>query len=105
MTSTILISFSGKDYWLGGLNPGLLFIWGNSAKPVIESGNRQTDMTIHGDGRCLKLAFNPPLRTYTYKGADCSRRYSFICELTQNTSSNELKDLGSKRNILIDEQF
>ncbi|XP_030373994.1 uncharacterized protein LOC115623667 [Scaptodrosophila lebanonensis] len=24
----------GRDYWLGGLNPGLLWIWANSAKPV-----------------------------------------------------------------------
>ncbi|KAH8280898.1 hypothetical protein KR054_003597 [Drosophila jambulina] len=24
----------GRDYWLGGLNPGLLWIWSNSAKPV-----------------------------------------------------------------------
>jgi hypothetical protein len=24
----------GKDFWLGGLNPGLLWIWTNTAKPV-----------------------------------------------------------------------
>jgi Lectin C-type domain len=24
----------GKDFWLGGLNPGLLWIWSNAGKPV-----------------------------------------------------------------------
>ncbi|EDW15155.2 LOW QUALITY PROTEIN: uncharacterized protein Dmoj_GI22930 [Drosophila mojavensis] len=31
----------GRDYWLGGLNPGLLWIWSNSAKPV----NPNTNLT------------------------------------------------------------
>lgn len=31
--------FNGKDYWLGGLNPGLLWIWSNSAKPVNPNAN------------------------------------------------------------------
>lgn len=31
----------GRDYWLGGLNPGLLWIWANSAKPV----NPNTNLT------------------------------------------------------------
>uniref|UniRef100_T1GF18 C-type lectin domain-containing protein n=1 Tax=Megaselia scalaris TaxID=36166 RepID=T1GF18_MEGSC len=34
-------SFKGKDYWLGGLNPGLLWIWAGSAKPV----NPNTNLT------------------------------------------------------------
>ncbi|KFB45856.1 AGAP002625-PA-like protein [Anopheles sinensis] len=29
----------GKDFWLGGLNPGLLWIWANSAKPVNPNTN------------------------------------------------------------------
>lgn len=29
----------GKDFWLGGLNPGLLWIWSNSAKPVNPNAN------------------------------------------------------------------
>lgn len=31
----------GKDYWVGGLNPGLLWIWAGSAKPV----NPNTNLT------------------------------------------------------------
>lgn len=92
----------GKDYWLGGLNPGLLFIWSNSAKPVIESSS-QKNITIHGEGRCLKFAYNPPLRTYAFKGADCSVRYSYICEIAENSSSNELRRLGRSKRILIEE--
>lgn len=34
-------SYRGRDYWLGGLNPGLLWIWSNSAKPV----NPHTNLT------------------------------------------------------------
>lgn len=97
------LSFSGKDYWLGGLNPGLLFIWSNSAKPVLESSTQQRNVTIPGEGRCLKLAYNPALRNYSYKGADCSHRYSYICETAQNTSSNELRRLGKSRNMLTEE--
>lgn len=29
----------GHDFWLGGLNPGLLFIWSTSAKPVNPDAN------------------------------------------------------------------
>ncbi|XP_058454559.1 uncharacterized protein LOC131432354 [Malaya genurostris] len=44
----------GKEYWLGGLNPGLLWIWTHSAKPVnpntnltsISTGNKGTSSTI-----------------------------------------------------------
>lgn len=34
-------SNKGRDYWLGGLNPGLLWIWAGSAKPV----NPNTNLT------------------------------------------------------------
>lgn len=88
---------------MGGLNPGLLFIWSNSAKPVIESSNEQKNITIHGEGRCLKFAYNPALRTYLYKGADCSHRYSYICETTQNTASNELRRLGRSMKIITED--
>lgn len=34
-------TYKGKDYWVGGLNPGLLWIWAGSAKPV----NPNTNLT------------------------------------------------------------
>lgn len=60
-------------------------------------------MTIHGEGRCLKFAYNPALRNYVFKGADCSLRYSYICQIAQNTSSNEIKKLGKSRKIFTEE--
>lgn len=32
----------GNDFWLGGLNPGLLWIWSNSARPI----NANTNLTL-----------------------------------------------------------
>ncbi|KAF7279768.1 hypothetical protein GWI33_006753 [Rhynchophorus ferrugineus] len=93
----------GKDFWVGGLNPGLLWIWSNSARPVMGSNSQDNKdnpgITIQGDGRCLRLAYNPALRSYAYKGTDCSTRYSYICEAPENTSSNEIKRIGRSRNV------
>ncbi|CAH0557102.1 unnamed protein product [Brassicogethes aeneus] len=96
----------GKDFWTGGLNPGLLWIWSNSARPVAP-GNTENKKNpaanITGEGRCLKLAYDPALRSYSYKGTDCSVRYSIICELPENKSSNEIKRIGRLRKIFDDE--
>ncbi|XP_075145035.1 uncharacterized protein LOC142220055 isoform X2 [Haematobia irritans] len=40
----------GRDYWLGGLNPGLLWIWSNSAKPVNPNMNLTSIAMSHKDG-------------------------------------------------------
>lgn len=37
----------GKDFWLGGLNPGLLWIWSNSARPI----NANTNLTLAAKGK------------------------------------------------------
>ncbi|KAK9879640.1 hypothetical protein WA026_006705 [Henosepilachna vigintioctopunctata] len=98
----------GKDFWTGGLNPGLLWIWSNSARPVSTTSNtnkkpNNQSNNILGDGRCLRLAYNPALRSYAYKGTDCSIRYNYICELPENSSSNEIKRIGRTMNVLKDE--
>lgn len=97
----------GRDFWVGGLNPGLLWIWSNSARPVTAPGSQNNkenpSAAIHGEGRCLRLAYNPALRFYHYKGTDCSIRYNFICEAPENKSSNEIRRLGRSKNILNDE--
>lgn len=92
----------GKDFWTGGLNPGLLWIWSNSARPISTPGGNKKNPSagILGDGRCLRLAYDPALRSYSYKGTDCSVRYHYICELPENTSSNEIRRLGKSRKIL-----
>ncbi|KAK4880116.1 hypothetical protein RN001_008262 [Aquatica leii] len=95
----------GRDYWTGGLNPGLLWIWSNTAKPVkiATSPNNQNvdpNNAILGNGRCLRFSYNPGLHTYSFRGTDCASRYSYICELSENSSSNELRRLGRSKKII-----
>ncbi|XP_050306960.1 uncharacterized protein LOC126743782 [Anthonomus grandis grandis] len=96
----------GKDFWVGGLNPGLLWIWSNTARPVVAPGSQNNkenpSAAIYGEGRCLRLAYNPALRSYDYKGTDCSVRYSYICEAPEETSSNEIKKIGRSMKIFED---
>lgn len=40
----------GRDFWLGGLNPGLLWIWSNSAKPVNPNMNLTSIAMSQHDG-------------------------------------------------------
>ena len=84
--------FTGKDFWTGGLNPGLLWIWSNSARPV--HSNSTTDSSsnnIKGNGRCLKLAYNPTIRGYEYQGSECSIKAGYICEHDENSTSRALE--------------
>lgn len=94
----------GKDFWTGGLNPGLLWIWSNSGRPVNVPGTtdkKQSSGGLQGEGRCLKLAYDAALRSYGYKGTDCGTRYSFICELPENTSSNEVSRIGRSKKVFL----
>jgi len=43
--------FKGNNFWTGGLNPGLLWIWANSARPV----QQDTKQTVIGEGRLVSL--------------------------------------------------
>ncbi|CAG9576337.1 unnamed protein product [Danaus chrysippus] len=61
----------GVDYWTGGLNPGLLWIWSHSARPVNGS--------VAGEGRCLAAVHDPALNTHVYRGRDCGLRLHYIC--------------------------
>lgn len=88
-----MILCPGKDFWTGGLNPGLLWIWANSARPV-SSNTTDTSNTIKGSGRCLKLAYNPALRSYAYKGAECSERIPYFCEHEENSTSRALERIA-----------
>ncbi|XP_055904076.1 uncharacterized protein LOC129939918 [Eupeodes corollae] len=113
----------GRDFWLGGLNPGLLWIWANSAKPVnpnmnlttiannlqqendnsTNSGNgNKTEsneilnntMEIKGQGRCLRLSYNPAKHSYFYYGQECTSRHHFICEYEDKTLDNKIKKIS-----------
>ncbi|XP_004519860.1 uncharacterized protein LOC101461308 [Ceratitis capitata] len=124
----------GRDYWLGGLNPGLLWIWSNSAKPVnpnmnltsiamshansTESntidvdgdvkGEKEKDkedpstnetilnntVEIEGQGRCLRLSYNPTKHIYNYYGQECTSRHYYICETEDKTLDNKIKKIS-----------
>ncbi|XP_034194940.1 CD209 antigen-like protein A [Osmia lignaria lignaria] len=73
----------GKTFWTGGLNPGLLWIWASSAKPV----HQNTKQTVPGDGRCLKLSYNSTSRLYSYQSDDCGARHRYACKLTVDDES------------------
>ncbi|KAK6644707.1 hypothetical protein RUM43_000975 [Polyplax serrata] len=96
LTSSLQLdaNYRGKDYWTGGLNPGLLWIWSNSAKPIQNTGSQTTGIKdIEGNGRCLLMAFQPPTRNYRYKGAECSLRHYFICKYQENSTGRKLEKL------------
>jgi len=83
--------FPGNDFWTGGLNPGLLWLWGSSAKPV--AANNNSTATIPGSGRCLLLNFSPPTRSYQYKGTDCAEKHKYVCQMEDNTTERRLQRL------------
>ncbi|XP_055849174.1 uncharacterized protein LOC129914129 [Episyrphus balteatus] len=114
----------GRDFWLGGLNPGLLWIWANSAKPVNPNMNltsiannlqQETDnatntggssnktesnkilnntMEIKGQGRCLRLSYNPAKHSYFYYGQECTSRHHYVCEYEDKTLDNKIKKIS-----------
>ncbi|XP_043493633.1 C-type lectin domain family 9 member A [Polistes fuscatus] len=73
----------GKHFWTGGLNPGLLWIWAGSARPI----HNDTKQAVVGNGRCLKLSYDMASKIYSYKGEECASRQKFICELTTDDES------------------
>lgn len=103
--------FRGRDFWTGGLNPGLLWIWANSARPVSSPAQNGTGANavknpgaedIPGNGRCLKLAYNPATRQYNYQGGDCSARFRFICQIEEPSASRALSRIHKSLNIHLD---
>lgn len=51
---------------------------------------------IHGDGRCLRLSYNPTLFNYGYTGHDCSAKQFFMCVILDKTLDNEISRLAKE---------
>lgn len=104
LTSKVLTDAraKGADFWTGGLNPGLLWIWSHSARPVGTNGttasNGSANQTIAGEGRCLAWVHDPALNNYVYRGQDCSLRHRYICEKDEDKTklSNEVERVARK---------
>jgi hypothetical protein len=54
---------------------------------------------IKGDGRCLRLSFNPSLFNYGYTGHDCSAKHNFICELPEKALEKEINRIAKELNF------
>ncbi|XP_018403432.1 PREDICTED: dromaiocalcin-1 [Cyphomyrmex costatus] len=77
----------GSNFWTGGINPGLLWVWFNSGRPV----QQDTKQTVIGNGKCLKIIFNASSKLYSYRGEECGSRQKYICELTVDESANRIE--------------
>ncbi|XP_013148656.1 PREDICTED: uncharacterized protein LOC106111188 [Papilio polytes] len=101
----------GDDLWTGSRNPGLLWIWSHSARPVEGNSTGGTNGTsIAGEGRCLALAHDPAGGTYLYRGRDCALRQRYVCQKEEDKEklSNDiqraarvLKSMNDKKDIKI----
>ncbi|XP_075979685.1 uncharacterized protein LOC142978926 [Anticarsia gemmatalis] len=98
LTSALLSEkkLRGDDFWTGGLNPGLLWIWSHSARPVVSnstSANNTQMATIVGEGRCLAWVNDPAANTYVFRGQDCAVKHRYICEKEEDKAklSNEIE--------------
>ncbi|XP_015125241.1 oxidized low-density lipoprotein receptor 1 [Diachasma alloeum] len=78
----------GFDFWTGGLNPGLLWIWASSAKAVFEN---QVE-TVDGYGRCLKIRNSIP-KNYSLYGEECIKKLRYICKPAKDDSTNEVEKI------------
>nr|XP_026484354.1 LOW QUALITY PROTEIN: uncharacterized protein LOC113392247 [Vanessa tameamea] len=89
----------GSDYWTGGLNPGLLWIWSHSARPLtLEDdngvGGDQTGVSVPGAGRCLALVWDAARRAHVYRGRDCSDELRYVCERLPDAPAPSTRDAG-----------
>ncbi|XP_063986641.1 uncharacterized protein LOC135167407 [Diachasmimorpha longicaudata] len=78
----------GYDFWTGGLNPGLLWIWASSAKAVFEN---QVE-TVDGYGRCLKIRNSIP-KNYSFYGEECNKKLRYICKPAKDESINQIEKI------------
>lgn len=101
--------YKKHNYWLAGLNPGLLWIWSSSAKPVnpfknelsseksdiITVDSKATNLTdIEGFGRCLSYSFNSTSKNYIYFGQNCNLKMGYLCKVFDLTVENEISRLA-----------
>lgn len=97
------------NYWLGGLNPGLLWIWSTTAKPinpfknelgteksdVITVDTKDTNLTdIQGSGRCLSYSYNSTSKQYIYFGQNCNLKMGYLCKVLDLSVENEISRIA-----------
>lgn len=80
-------NIKNRDFWTGGLNPGLLWIWASSAKPVYEDETHN----INGNGRCLKFRYSLASKAYFFEGEECVKKLNYICKHSKKNSADKVK--------------
>ncbi|CAG4976819.1 unnamed protein product [Parnassius apollo] len=89
----------GNDFWTGGLNPGLLWIWSHSGRPVESNKNAtNSSSSIAGEGRCLALVHDAAINSYVYRGRDCALKHRYVCQKEDDKEkiSNEIDRVARK---------
>uniref|UniRef100_A0A182PI61 C-type lectin domain-containing protein n=1 Tax=Anopheles epiroticus TaxID=199890 RepID=A0A182PI61_9DIPT len=88
----------GKDFWLGGLNPGLLWIWANSAKPVNPNTNLSSITTSSKPDKGTAGSSTPTKTANLGNGTDTSAAGTKIVNKpTANKQQPTLEITGSGR--------
>ncbi|KAK7874395.1 hypothetical protein R5R35_001492 [Gryllus longicercus] len=94
----------GTAFWTGGLNPGLLWLWAGSGRPVAANASAAAahgvgaQDGVRGAGRCLQLAPAPGV-AFEYRGVDCGKRARFVCERADNAAARGLARLARARRL------
>uniref|UniRef100_A0A182M041 C-type lectin domain-containing protein n=1 Tax=Anopheles culicifacies TaxID=139723 RepID=A0A182M041_9DIPT len=84
-----------QDFWLGGLNPGLLWIWANSAKPVNPNTNLSSITTSSKPGKGTSGTTSTPKTTTNLgNGTDASGNTKIVNNTTNNQPTLEITGNG-----------
>lgn len=97
----LIFPLPGFSYWLGGLYPGVSWLWSYAGETVTLSpaywveedtaGKRVSPGDI-SSGRCLSLAYRVKPAKYFYYADECGFEKYFICEKTEG---------GQKRTVVV----
>jgi len=76
---------------VGGINPGLIWIWSESGHQVGMDKRfwNENDNSSNLPG-CLKLSYSLRLDSYFFKGTPCMQSHNILCEVMDNTVSRAL---------------
>lgn len=93
-------SASGFSFWLGGLYPGVSWLWIYAGKKVTlnpaywaeedSTGGRVTPGDT-SSGRCLSLAYRVNLSKYFYFADECGFEKYFVCQLKDSSQQRILE--------------
>ncbi|KAG0718333.1 hypothetical protein GWK47_007746 [Chionoecetes opilio] len=93
-------SAKGFSYWLGGLYPGVSWLWAYAGERVTLNPAYWTEEDATGgkvtpgdtsSGRCLSLAYHLESSKYYYFADECGFEKYFICELIDGSQQRKVQ--------------